>query len=258
MDRAPARRRGGLSAFTLSVGYLGRMTQRLLIAALLILGGCAPIYVPSSAHVPLLHASGDVHLAGSAGTPGFQLHGAYAFTDQLAARASVQGFAYGDASSIDRGTFFSAGGGPSLYYGGPKTEDGSFAHGFRGSVSLELHGGRSAGEGLIQISTSNTRHRYSGPWIKPMLQADAAYEFEYFSLGLAGRLVGFQYWYDANSDFPGQQMQLGSVEPIAFVRLGTRTVKLEAQAGLMLPFAAEGQAAIPFPILISGGLVVDL
>lgn len=234
------------------------MAKLLLILPAVALAACAPIYVPASVHVPLLHEAGDVHLSGNLGTHGVQAQGSVAITDAIAARGAVQEFGYAGGSDGLSAAFVSGGGGVSFFYGGEKSEDGTFRSGVRASGSIELHGGRSAGVGHVRVTIPSTVSRYSGAFLRPVLQADVAYAWPYLAVGAAARFSLFQYWYDAQSDFSGAEMQLGTVEPVLFVRFGAESVKLDLQAGLAGPVSARGEATVPFPLLISAGLVVDL
>ena len=47
-------------------------------------------------------------------------------------------------------------------------------------------------------------------------------------------------------------------EPALFARVGFERVKLELQARLGLPLAGEQDIALPTPVGISGGIIVDL
>jgi len=230
------------------------MTRILL--GLLLLSGCAPIYVPGAVHVPLLHKAGDIHAALHGGTHGGQLDAAFAVTDYLAVRASGQAFA--GSREDAQGTYLSGGGGISLFYGGPKTTEGAFAHGLRASANLEVHGGRSSGEGELTISNPPNPVVYSARWIRPALQGDVAYEWEYFALGAALRFSSIQIWHDQGTELGGQSASLTSAEPVAFARFGTRAVKFQLQAGLSIPFAGNGNMGLPLPLVIAGGVVLDL
>lgn len=225
--------------------------------ALFGLVGCAPMYVPSAVHVPLLREAGDVHVSVHGGTNGVQLNSAVALTDGIGLRASAQGFAYDNQGSGVNGRYLSIGGGPTFFYGGGAEE--AMESGLRASASVELHGGSSAGVGQIRVTLpEQTLNRYSGWVLRPTLQADVGYEWEYFAIGLAGRFSLFYYSYDASSDFPSQTAMLTSVEPVAFARLGTGAFKFELQAGVMVPLTAEGEMGFPLPMMISGGFVLDL
>lgn len=234
--------------------------MRVLSLLLLLLGGCAPVYVPSALHVPLHHRSGELHLAARGGTQGGQADVSYAVTDSVALRASGHGFTSRQRTDpFEHARFVSGGGGVSLFKGGAAASEGAFPRGVRTSGTLELHGGRSSGYGEMTLHLPNPRRvNYSGTFLRPALQGDVGYASKHFSVGLAGRLSYFHYTHDQASDMAGQTGWMMVGEPALFARVGFERVKFELQGRLGLPLAGEQDIALPAPVGISGGIIVDL
>ncbi len=235
------------------------MKARSLLLLPVMLGGCTPVYVPSAMHAPLHHRSGELHVAARGGTQGGQADVSYAVTDSVALRASGQGFRSRQASAPDEhASFVSGGGGVSLFHGGAPASGDAFPAGLRSSGSLELHGGRSSGYGELGTSLPPRLVNYSGTFLRPALQADVGYASKHFRVGAAGRFSYFHYSFDQASDTPGQSAWSLVGEPSLFARFGFERVKFELQAGLRIPLAARDDAALPVPLSLSGGIIVDL
>jgi len=64
-----------------------------LIVVLVALPACAPVYVPNTAHTPMLEEQGEVQVGGYAGTSGIDLQAAAALTDHVGAFAD---FSFGN------------------------------------------------------------------------------------------------------------------------------------------------------------------
>ncbi|RMG20975.1 MAG: hypothetical protein D6729_01855 [Deltaproteobacteria bacterium] len=226
-----------------------------LLASVLLTGtGCVISYLPPPALMPMADEAGDVHLAASAGFSGFHVAGSYALTDHLSAHVGAQGW-QGDP---DRYQHLMAG---VRYFGGKaplgEAPDAPLSP-LRWSVGLTGGGGYSVDESSGSVGQSGYDIRYAGPFLRTALEADAAFESDYFGFGVQARMVYFRFWHDASSEHPGQVGWMWLAEPALVIRPGIPEFKFDLQAGLSLPIAYQPPLGLPLPLTFSVGFVVDL
>lgn len=233
---------------------MGRL--RLAVLCIVSAAACAPVYIPASANIPLLQKARDIHIAANGGTQGAQVNGAFAFTDHLAARGTLQLNATSEGDYYRSGTL-----GVGYFWAGMPAElaEGEFPSGLRASVNLDTGGAlaRAQGSDTISIDGEPIIVHYSGRLLRTSLQADIAWEWRYFAIGLAAKASHINFLHDAQSQRMGEVANYIFAEPVLFLRAGRQPIQLEAQLGIAFPLWGEGVIGVPPPILLSLGLVTD-
>lgn len=223
--------------------------MRLLIPTLALLVGaaCAPVYVPGAAYAPMYDREGDAHVAARFGTPGGQLDVGYALSDAFHGRVTgqyqVTRTDSGDGNGYAR---IAAGGG---WYRKPAHERDAL----RLSFSADVGTGRAVG--TYSIGSSGTR--YSGGHVNLGVQGELGAETPGFGIAYVIRPSLFHFIHDDESGSTGFA-DWGFLENWLAVRAGSRMVKFETQLGLWLPLAGDGTIGVPFPIILSFGLTMDI
>lgn len=230
--------------------------SRLSLAVLCIVSAvaCAPVYIPASANIPLLQKARDIHIAGNGGTQGAQLNGAFAITDHIAARGTLQLNATSEGDYYRSGTL-----GVGYFWAGMPAElaEGEFPSGFRASVNLDTGGALARGSSTLTINDTPSTVHYSGRLLRTTLQADLGWEWRYFAIGVAARASHINFLHDAQSQNAGEVANFILAEPVLFLRAGRQPIQLEAQLGILYPLWGEGVIGVPPPILLSVGAVTD-
>lgn len=227
------------------------MTRTLLLTALL--AGCAPVYRPPAPFAPMLQEKGDAQVAAHLGIGGFQVDGAVAPDDLVALRGGIQVGGY-----VGEGTYTVGTVGVGVY-------GAEEVGGLRAAVSLVGGGGYSRGVSDWTVSTQTpsggtnadrVRFENSGPIVVAAIRSEFGYETEWFATGATLCPTYHQVWHDERSD--GVGVGRGAmIETAALVRAGPPPVGIEGFLGVALPFWADGDIGVPFPLTFGLGLTVD-
>jgi hypothetical protein len=207
----------------------------LFVSFILILGSCAPAYVPNVLNAPMLTNKNEVQVALHAGTSGFDPQVAYAITNHIGvmANASFMDQTSDTTDSYHKHGFIEFGAG---YYT-------NFAKRFK----FETFAG--AGFGKIEAEYDN------GSWTS-FSQADIKRYFVQPTLGITSKVIDFGI--SARIALVNLKQQTNTIsglmfEPAATLKLGWDHLKAVAQVGISAPFNKD----INFnyqPFLISLGL----
>ena len=222
-------------------------TSGLLILTLLGSAACAPVYAPAALNVPMLNGLHDAHVNAQYGNEGLQLNGAYAATNHLALRVSAQRYEKLNDSSAGTGLRQVMGTVGAGYFWAPR-----IGHGSRSSLNFDLGGGHV--DGTFNVGGSEI-DRARGPFLRAAAQVDTAYQFDYFAIGLAGRVTYLSQFYE-----PGTTLVHGVAghyvfaEPAIVVRAGPPAFHVEGQLGLSIPFVASNWFGLINPFIASVGL----
>ena len=229
-----------------------------LLLALLAGPGCVINYLPPPALMPMAEEAGDVHLMASAGLSGFHAAGHYAVTDQLGAFVGAQG----TTGATDRYEHLFAG---VRYLGAGRNPPAEVGTTPPPSISpLRWSLGLTGGGGYTRDVTSGTVGQsgysidYEGVFLRTAFEADVAFESEFLSFGLQGRLAYFRMWHSDRSEHPGGVGSMWLAEPTLVLRPGIPEFKFDLQLGVSLPFAVQTPVGLPLPITFSLGFIVDL
>ena len=222
-----------------------RLSFALLAAGFLV--GCGPVYIPAAVNVPMMTRKGDIHVNAQGGSQGAQGNVAYALSDTLSLRATVQNSQSVGENADDFYRMASAGMG---FY--TALSNSATGNGLRLGASAELGGG--IAEGNFE-QDSMDRH-LEGFFLRAAAQTDLAYELKHFAFGMAGRLVYFNFQHADGSDFQEATDRLYA-EPVLLIRVGGPRIKAEGQGGLLIPAVENGDVGEVLPFMISFGVTAD-
>ena len=213
---------------------------------------CAPAYQPSALNAPMLQEKGDLHLGVATGTPGVQLHGAYAMTDQVAMRGLAQAY----SSSNNRFHLLSAG---LSFFGAsgrglPPAERDS---GLRWAMSLDSGLADARGFSSITLGNRTSETVHEGTVVRSAFQADLGFETPRVGLGAGARLSHVVLFHSEGSDRAGETGNALYLEPIVYVRPGFLAFKLDLQIGVVAPIGGQDGVGTPVPLMVSLGGTFD-
>lgn len=212
--------------------------------------GCAPVYRPSALNAPMHDRAGDVHVSGTSGSQGAQLHGSYAVTDYAAVRGQLQSYASSDSH------FHHASTGASLYGGTGRTADPP-GRGLRWALSLDGGLADARGAARVRMFGAESDRVHEGTVARAAAQGDFGYKGRIFSLGIGARASYLSISHGPGSDAAGERGHTVVFEPIVFLRPGGSAVGLDLQAGLALAPTGNDLAGVPYPLIFSVGVTVD-
>lgn len=209
-----------------------RMCRKGALAAALALAACNPIYYsPNTQKVPLLAGRGDLTGTVAAGEARIEAHGAYAFTDALAAQASVGKYAPDDLENGDGGSGDFVEGG--VGYFGPLGRRLRWeVFGLIAAGSFENHRPSSVS------GNPGTTGNISGSLLRLALQPAVGLRARYYEVAASAKLARITYNdVEGNFRYQGQdQVQrlrendsYMLLEPALTVRGGLPRVKLQVQ-----------------------------
>ncbi|HPJ38749.1 MAG TPA: hypothetical protein PK253_08585 [Spirochaetota bacterium] len=199
----------------------------LIMAALFLDISCAPVYRPTVLNAPMFRSQGQIKLSGHSSMAGYEVQGAAAVSDHIgvvvnsvvAANSSAEEEQNGETVKIKNKTR-QLEGGLGVY------------HAFRSGVVTELYAGYGyaysrtlSDEGPSPDVVEATYHRF---YAQPAL----GFVDDYFEVGLAVRVLhlnAFEYHDYSNGDTDPHSGTF--VEPVIFMRVGFRQLKLEGQLG---------------------------
>lgn len=215
------------------------ITQLTILSVIILLSGCAPLYIPNTVNTPLLSNKGEIQGAVYAGTSGFDPQLAYAITDNIGIMLNGS-FENSESDTTDdyhKHQLFELGVG---YY--KKLSD---------KGRFEIFGGY--GFGNINVYTENaifnsvTDVNSNKFFIQPAFGLSS----KIFDFGFASRFVFIKIHDDIVS------YTRSYIEPALTVRVGWKQVKFAYQIGYSIPFNKD--AIIEYqPLMMSLGLHVNI
>lgn len=212
-----------------------------------VLVGCGPVYIPSAVSLPMQTRKGDIHLNAQGGSQGAQGNMAYAITDSVNLRATVQN---SQSVGADADDFYRMGSvGAGFYTALSNTQTGN---GLRLGGSAELGGG--IAEGNFE-QNANDKH-LEGFFLRSAVQTEFGYELKHFAFGVAGRIVYLNFQHADASDVQDATNRIYG-EPVIVIRVGGPRVKAEGQGGLVFPIVEQGDVGDVLPFIISFGVTAD-
>ena len=222
-----------------------------LWACVVLAAGCAPVYLPSAAHVPVLRHQGNVAGSGQIGFQGFQVNGAYAVDDHVAVRGTVH-----STLGLEDATYyhlFSTG--ASVFWAqddDPRADPKTRGAGLFAALSAEA--GVALARGEVQLDGMTEAARNAGTVLRAAGQVDVGYESRVAMAGLSARTVRIRVYHDEAPTAGVTRSSAVFLEPLAILRVGPPGLYLEAQGGLWLPLAVQGDVGIPWPVILSFGI----
>ena len=219
----------------------------------LILTGCAPVYVPNTVNAPLFSGKGELMVSAFGGTNGYDAQFAYALTDHIAflANGSYQSKKFDSNSTKDyhKHYFGEIGGGYFTQLG----EHGRF----------ECLGGYGFGQsetGYDFTFLDNNSGVAKGLFDRYFIQTDlgTSANFDYLNMGIAirGTYVNFYKFTTGNEVYNNTQSNF-YVEPAVFVRAGWKYIKFQFQFGGCIS-TQKNPTFNCQPIMVSAGLVFNI
>lgn len=215
------------------------------VVAVLLLPGCAILYVPPAAQTPQFQQRGDFHGAIATGINGFDFQGAYAPLNGLGTwgSLSLQGghndhhHTYGEVAA---GWFL-----PS---------SNALVLGVYGGIGL----GSARGENTWIFNGSQQTEIAHGTYVRPFLQGNIGAHTDIVDVGLAFRAAHVTMKFEDNST--GSLPTTSSsnfLEPIFYLGIGPVPVKFTLQAGWS--YLQDYRSDFDFqPFIFSLGVSVDL
>lgn len=229
------------------------MKQRLLLAMVGLLAGCAPTLAPHTSYIPLVRERGEAEARVATGVGGSEVQFGYQLTNRLVVHAG--GLSYGRKAAGTR--FYSAEAGAGYYYPSP---NGRWRLGMH--AGLAYGAGSSGNNGCFEcgnasFSAFNVRYTYA--YVQPtvLLLEDARHTW-----GLA-LLVGQTYYLkldEKRTYVTNNQMILSDYEGHASVFLQPMfQFSYQAQRWLTVSAKAGAQSFLDTPnrLNVAGGLVAQ-
>ncbi len=200
----------------------------LAVISIVMMSACAPVYVPTAKHTPMLEEKGEMDLALQGGTNGFDVQGAYAITDKLGVIGAVSASdTEGSSSNSDHKHFVVEGG---LDYFKKLGERGRF------EAIGGLGFGTSEAKGEYNFQGTQTLTA-KGSFSKYFLQSNIGLETKAADVGLALRMTQMVFSKFETSGTTYNDTKTGTFfEPSIFARLGWKKLKIETQLGFSAPF----------------------
>jgi len=211
-----------------------------VITGLTIITSCSSMYIPSNVNIPLLESKGEkqVELIGS--TNSLHLTGNYAFSPKYSAMLNG-GLSYRNFS--DNYDIYTTTNTPSSTYYNIR-EYGEFAHKYieggigrynilQNDYQLEVFGGAGYGNAIDNFG----KDHYDADYFLGFTQVNFGSSTKWLDLGGGVRLTTsfYDYTYQTNltNNIPRNiNFSMFHVEPMAFVRIGGKNLKLVARCGL--------------------------
>lgn len=205
------------------------------------------MYRPHPVHSPMLEQAGDLHVAGTVAVQGGQVSAAWAASDRLGLRADLQADAHTGPYGVARV-------GAGWFRASPE--------GLRLALWADAGGGYGESSHTVTIHSSTTGDTTSETHLSGLLaqgsaSAELGWEGDISAVGLELRSVTELLWHDAGSDEAGTGW-LTTAELLALARVGGEAWRLQAFAGLSLPYAGDGTTGVPLPLLLGLGVTWDL
>ncbi|MCB9674104.1 MAG: hypothetical protein H6737_03255 [Alphaproteobacteria bacterium] len=216
------------------------------LVPLVLIAGCAPVYVPNMVRAPQLQAPGDVSLSAQGGMQGFQLDAAFAPARVLGIRAGVHG-QYGEV----------------VRYGLVTTGVGAYyaRGGLRLAGWVDVGAGYGRGRSEITVTSSNSTttavYQLEGALLQVNETFEIGWEDEYFAAGGELRFVEHAVFHGPDSEADEPIGDITTFEPVGFVRIGGPSVKAQFFTGVMIPLRNSGSVGVPWPLLGGVGIVWD-
>lgn len=208
-------------------------------AAVIVLGvalGCAPVYNPAAPNFAMLDKRGDLNVEGGLGVEGLHVSTAYAVTDHAEVRGLVQ------VSRIDDNRYDHVSAGVGAFHASPE--------GVR--VSLDYDVGPTRALGVYDGT------RLSGVGLKQSVSIGVGMEQPNFAIGIVSRPGLYTFWHDSGSSRQGTSW-MSFDETSLVLRGGSERYKVEAQAGVWIPFQVSPgvELGVPFPFVFGLGFTAD-
>ena len=197
-----------------------------VLTLLVILGACAPIYIPPAAHVAQLEHKGEMQYGLFFGMNGLDLQGSYAATDHQAFMATISVGSNSDSAGTSKTAHF---------YG--EGAYGVFSANGVGRFSAFAGMGAGTGQGKSTWSfggTGFTEHA-TGTYLRPFVQGNVGLNTGIFDLGLSARAAWVWMTYTSgNQNIPPNASML-MLEPVLYTGIGTNSFKVFGQFGISYP-----------------------
>lgn len=203
------------------------------VIIVILAGGCAPIYMPTSPNTPMLKESGETKVEMNATSSGFEFKGAHAVNVRMAIAAMVSGASDPDEAG-DESSFHRYAEASFINYLRP----GSMLV-IENSGGLGVGGGKGHGQKLFTDGTFIAE----GMYFKPFLQNNLALQTRVVDIGLVNRLSVIR--------FTEIRSTLGDAEPITdpstplfwepaiITQLGWDRFRINAHVGISTPLTGE-------------------
>ncbi|MEK7703350.1 MAG: hypothetical protein AAB426_00215 [Myxococcota bacterium] len=224
-----------------------------------VMTGCTAVYVSSAANAPLLARRAEGHVRGVLGTNGGDLQAAYALSDDVALTAAASGALGGDRyrhayGELGFGRYRAA---------GQRRMSLSGGGGYGGFRLCGAYPVGPIGAAFTLGDPFSTDVCAAGHLYRAFAQAAVARVGDVFEVGFVGRLTldhmrNLRGTYRDDFWTSGPRLRslpsaatVANLEPLGFVRLGVRAVKLELQVGLRLPLTSITDGApvsLPFHV----------
>jgi hypothetical protein len=197
------------------------------VSSVLVLAGCAPIYLPPAAHSPLLKTKREAQVGLYGGTHGMDVQGAYALTNHVAIMGSAS-LAYA-GQNANRHAYGEAGLG--LFNASAISRTSVFA-------------GTGYGYAIGQTAWNQSGNIFEGlataRYLRPFAQGTLAFHTAIFDMGITPRVAMIRMEYlQANAEALPGKVWSTYFEPVGFMGMGLGTVKLKWQLGFSVPMSAE-------------------
>lgn len=206
--------------------FSDRIIFLLWVLTLLLISGCASVYIPSAQHTHLMDKKGELHAAAHAGTNGADIQGAYAISDRMGLVAAASfGSSDEEGEDFHKHSYIELG----ADYFRPIGKIGRY----------EALGGLGVGS-----AESVTQYNFFGPqevqatgdYTKIFLQNNFGLETGPLETGLVLRLSHVVFTEFETSSMTYNESKAGTFfEPAIFARLGWKNVKIESQVGISGP-----------------------
>jgi hypothetical protein len=222
------------------------------LAIILIISGCAPVYIPNTTNAPLFSNRGELLVAGFGGTNGYDAQFAYAITDHVAMIANGSFQSKSDSSALDRyhkHLFGELGAG---YY----TKLGDRAR-------FECFGGYGLGQAETGYDYTFFTHNsgvVKGMYERYFIQTDfgisSTFDVVTSGISLKGSYVNFFKFSSGLEEIHESRSNM-YFEPAVFIRVGWKYIKFQFQFGGSI-LTNENPAFNHQPFMLSGGLVFNI
>lgn len=234
-----------------------------LLVLLLIVAatGCAPVYIPNTAHTPMLREQGEVQVGGFATSNGLDAQAAVALTDRLGV---VGGYSFSGEPSVDCPDL-DCPNAPSDYRRHEFAEVGvGYTERSDDHLGLEFFAGYGRGKakavdtyyffpfGEEEVLAEGRYNRYYA-------QPGVFYDDDWLQLSLTGRVSAVRFYELQSSEaFWSKGTTDIFFEPASTVRAGPDPFVFTVQTGLAIPLFARSDLYDYQPITISIGLNIRL
>lgn len=213
----------------------------LITAILLIASACAPVYIPTMHHVPVIKEKGEIQGQVWGGTSGFDLQASFMNSD----RTAIMGAASVSSGGNNNKHIYLEGG-----YGILNTSNAHLTLSAFGGLAA----GTSVGKGSFTVNGTSYTTRGSAFVLKPFVQGNVGYQSRFFNIGLSSRLAWVQFLtLEVNGENQGPPSYF-FVEPLTYMSLGGEQLKVNANLGISFPINTNSIGIDYFPFMFGAGI----